>query len=65
VEPELPHDEIGIIHMSGGRHLYSGSSDRGCDLRHEEMETSTVTAVTIAQRQQPLIEFSDKPTDVI
>jgi hypothetical protein len=25
VEPELPHDEIGIIHMSGGRHLYSGS----------------------------------------
>ena len=24
LEPELPHDEIGIIHMAGGRHLYSG-----------------------------------------
>jgi hypothetical protein len=23
VEPELPHDEIGIIHMAGGRHQYS------------------------------------------
>jgi hypothetical protein len=25
VEPELPNDEIGIIHMAGGRKFYSGS----------------------------------------